>query len=228
VTWKRYQCIVDREIFGMTGDTPAIPIPAAETIRGRRFGVYDSMVLIAGIALLFAFENNKVRNLIQQLVELCKAIAAYYGFLPARPYGPPQFLTKAIADYWSGVVWYGVQAAELLILIMTTVFLLMRVRRPRPSIRALIRQPGTVAGLAVTFGLILVAGWMHLLFFGRLIDGTVAPIAVGGTVALAWTCLALARRWEAEPSWVDRMGRLLGATAIVVGVVAFLAIGLFP
>ena len=93
---------------------------------------------------------------------------------------------------------------------MTTVFLLMRVRRPRPPIRALLRQPGTVAGLAVTFGLILVAGWMHFLFFGRLIDGTVTPIAVGGTVALAWTCLALVRRWEAEPSWVDRMGRLLG------------------
>ena len=77
-------------------------------------------------------------------------------------------------------------------------------------------------------GLILVGGWMHLLFFGRLIDGTVTPIAVGGTVALAWTCLALVRRWEAEPSWVDRMGRLLGATAIVVGIIALLAIGLFP
>ena len=80
----------------------------------------------------------------------------------------------------------------------------------------------------MTFGLIVVAGWMHFLFFGRLIDGTVIPIAVGGTVALVWTCLALVRRLEAEPSWLDRMGRLLGATAIVVGVIAFLAIGLFP
>ena len=211
----------------MTGDIPAIPIPAAETIRRRRFGVYDVMVLIAGVALLFALENNRIKNMIQQFVELCKAIAAYYGFLPASPYGPPQFLTKAVANYWSGVVWYGVQAAELLILVMTTVFLLMRARQPRPPIRALLRQPGTIAGLAVTFGLIFVAGWMHRLFFGRLIDGTVTPIAVGGTVALAWTCLALVRRWEAEPSWVDRVGRLLGATAIVVGLIAFLAIGLF-
>src|SRR5262249_52408390 len=171
---------------------------------------------------------HRIKGLIQQLVELCKAIAAYYGFLPARPYGPPQFLTRAIANYWSGVVWDGVQAAELLILVLTTVFLLMRVRRPRPPIRALLRQPGTVAGLAVSLGLILVAGWIHLLFFGRLIDGTVTPIAVGGTVALAWTGLAMVRRWEAEPSWVDRMGRLLGATAIVVGVIAFFAVRLFP
>jgi hypothetical protein len=210
----------------MTGDTRAIPIPAAEMIRGRRFGLYDLMVFIAGIALLFAFENSKVQILIGQIVELSKAIAAYYGFLPARSYGPPEFLTKTIATYWSGVEWYGVQTAELLILNMTIIFLLIRVRRPRPPIRALLKQPGTVAGLAVAFGLIFVVGWMHLLFFGRLIDGTVTPIAVGGTVALAWTFLALFRRWEVEPSWVDRMGRLLGATAIVVGAIAFLVFGL--
>ena len=143
----------------MTGDTPAIPIPTTETTRGRRFGIYDVMVLIAGVALLFAFENSKIRKLIQQFVELWKAIAAYFGFLPASPYWPPQFLTKAIATYWSGVVWYGVQAAELLILVMTAVFLLMRVRQPRPPLRALLRQPGTIAGLAVTLGLIFVAGW---------------------------------------------------------------------
>jgi hypothetical protein len=68
---------------------------------------------------------------------------------------------------------------------------------------------------------------MHLLFFGRLIDGTVTPIAVGGTVTLAWTFLVLGRKWETEPSWLDRMGRVLGASAIVVGLIAFLAFGLF-
>ena len=210
----------------MTGDTPAKSIPAAERIRNRRFGVYDSMVLIAGIALFFAFENNRVRDLIKFSVAFCKATAVYYGFLPAGPYGPPRFLTKAIRSYWETIVWDGVQVAELLILIMTAVFLLMRVRRPRPPIRALLRQPGTVAGLAVIFGLVWVAGWMHRLFFGRL-NPAMETIAVGGTVALAWTCLALVRRWEAEPSWIDRMGRLVGAAAIVVGVIAFLSFRLF-
>ena len=102
----------------------------------------------------------------------------------------------------------------------------MRVRRPRPPLRALLRQPGTVAGLAVTLGLIWVTGWLHLLFFGRLIDGTVTAIAVGGTVALAWACLALGWRWEAEPSWVDRMGRLLGTMAIAVGIMAYSVFGI--
>ena len=43
---------------------------------------------------------------------------------------------------------------------MTPSFRLMRVRQPRPPIRVLLRQPGTIAGLAVTFGLIFVAGWI--------------------------------------------------------------------
>jgi hypothetical protein len=184
------------------------------------------MVFIAGIALLFGFEIDKVQILIAQLVSLAKAIAAYVGFVPATSYGPPQFLTRTIATYWSTVEWYGVQVAELLILNLTMIFLLIRVRRPRPPAGALIRQPGTVAGLAVIFALTFVVGWMHFLYFGRLIDGAVTPIAVGGTVAVAWTCLALFRRWEAEPSWVDRMGRILGAAAILVGAITFLVFGL--
>jgi hypothetical protein len=45
-------------------------------------------------------------------------------------------------------------------------------------------------------------------------------------VALAWTCLAAGRKWETEPSWLDRMGRLLGAMAITVGVLAFSVFGI--
>jgi hypothetical protein len=212
--------------FGMTGENATTPFPAAETTRGRKFGVYDAMLSIGGIALLLASGQHQFLRLLQQFTGLCNTIAAYYGFIPAGPYGPPQFLMESMANYWSSVLWYSVQASELLILVMTPVFLLMRVRRPRPPIRALLRQPGTIAGLAVTLGLIWVTGWLHRLFFGRLIDGTVTPIAVGGTVALAWAGLALGRRWEAEPSWVDRMGRLLGAMAIAVAMIACSVFGI--
>jgi hypothetical protein len=181
---------------------------------------------IGGIALWLTYGHRNFAVLLQQFIALCNAIAAYYGFIPAGPYGPPQYLTSSIAIYWSTVLWYVVQTSESLILIMTPVFLFLRVRRPRPSIRPLLSQPGTVAGLAVSFGLIWVTGWLHLLFFGRINYGTVTAIAVGGTVALAWTCLILGRRWEAEPTWVDRMGRLLGATAIAVGTIAFSVFGI--
>jgi hypothetical protein len=174
----------------MTGENATAPVPAAETTRGRRFGVYDLMILIAGIALLLTYNAHNILSLLQQLTALCKTIAAYYGFISAKPYGPPQFLMRTMATYWSTVLWYVVQSSEQTILIITPVFLLMRMRRPRPPIRVLLTQPGTVAGLAVPLGLIWVTGWLHRLFFGRIIDGTVTAIAVGGTVALAWTCLA--------------------------------------
>jgi hypothetical protein len=47
-------------------------------------------------------------------------------------------------------LWYGFQVIEVLVLSLTPAFLLVRLRRPRPSIRAMLRQPGTAAGLAVT------------------------------------------------------------------------------
>jgi hypothetical protein len=43
-------------------------------------------------------------------------------------------------------------------------------------------------------------------------------------VALAWTALALTRRWQTGAGWIDGLGRLLGAVAIgnaVIGLVIF-------
>jgi hypothetical protein len=51
-----------------------------------------------------------------------------------------------------------------------------------------------------------------------------AGIAAGGSVVVIWIILALGRKWIAEPSVADRVGRLLGVTAIVaalVGLVVF-------
>ena len=211
---------------GMTGENAKTLVPTPGTLRGRRYSVYDAMILIAGMAFLLAYDKYNIITLLQQLTYLCKTIAAYYGFISAKPYGPPQLLLNSMATYWSTVLWYVVQSSEQAILIMTPVFLLMRVRGPRPPVGRLLRQPGTVAGLAIPFGVIWVTGWLHRLFFGRIVDGTVTAIAVGGTVAIAWTCLALGRRWEAEPNWVDRMGRLLGASAIAVAMLAYSVFGI--
>jgi hypothetical protein len=210
----------------MTGENAATPI-LAETTRGRKFGIYDLMISIGGVALLLTYGQHNFLTLAEQFMSFCQTVAAHFGIISTRPFGPPQALMRSMAMFWSTVLWYGIQASEQVVLIMTPVFLLMRAGRPRPPIRALLRQPGTVAGLAVTFGLIWVRGWLHRLFFGRVVDGTATAIAVGGTVALAWAGLALARRWEAEPTWVDRMGRLLGAMAIAVGIMAFSLFGLW-
>jgi hypothetical protein len=115
---------------------------------------------------------------------------------------------------------------ERLLLILAPALLLMRLGRPRPSLGALVRQPGAVACLAVVFGFVWITGWLHRLFFGRIDDWIATAIAVGGSVAVAWVGLALTGRWTSEPSWIDRLGRLLGATAIVVAVVSVLVFGI--
>src|SRR5262249_9569917 len=138
----------------------------------------------------------------------------------------PEFWRKDIGSHWGSVVWYGFRVLEVLLLSMTPAFLLIRLRQPRPPFLAMLKQPGTVAGLAVAFGYFWVTGWLHWLYFGRLDFHTGPALAVGGTVLVAWAALALSRQWESEPSWVDRMGRLIGATAIVVAIVAFVQFGI--
>jgi hypothetical protein len=51
-------------------------------------------------------------------------------------------------------------------------------------------------------------------------------MAVGGTVVLAWSALAISRQWQAEPTWIDGMGRTLGAAAIGVGLFALIEYGI--
>ncbi len=204
-------------------ETVARPDAAAGSKPKRDFGVSDAMAVIAGIALATWGGSRLVVNLVQQAIWLCRTIADYKTPLYVRA---PQLWRQQIAMAWSTVLWYAFQVFEVLVLSMTLSFLLMRLRPPRPPIRDLLRQPGTVAGLAVTFGYFWVTGWLHRLFFGRIIDQCATAVAVGLTVAVAWLILALCRQWAAEPGWVDRMGRLIGAAAIAVGLLAFAQFGI--
>jgi hypothetical protein len=42
----------------------------------------------------------------------------------------------------------------------------------------------------------------------------------GFAVAICWATLALGGRWRAEPSWIDRLGRIVGVAWMVMGVAA--------
>ncbi len=198
-------------------------IPVATAAPARKFGVADAMILVVGLSLALA-AGLKLFVLFGELVFLlCRTIADYNSpFFAKRP----GFWWTQVARHWSSVLFYGVRIFEFFLLGMTPAFLLVRLRRPRPAIRALLRQPGTVAALAIVFGQVWVTGWLHRLFFGRLTDPTVTAVAVGGTVTLAWALLALSRKWEGERSWVDRMGRLLGVGAIVTGAIAYSVFGI--
>ena len=46
----------------------------------------------------------------------------------------------------------------------------------------------------------------------------------GWAVAVSWCTFALTGRWRPEPSWVDRWGRVLGCTWIILAPLASLLI----
>jgi hypothetical protein len=89
--------------------------------------------------------------------------------------------------------------------------LILRLRRPRPTLRALVRQPG-FAACGATSAYFLAALPLALLapsgLAGQVIEigGQVLLIA---SAPLAWVTLIAMRRWDPEPSWIDRFGRIL-------------------
>lgn len=45
-----------------------------------------------------------------------------------------------------------------------------------------------------------------------------APVLVGLSISASWMTLLLGRRWRAEASWIDRLGRALGVLWILISI----------
>jgi hypothetical protein len=179
----------------------------------RRFTILDALALVAATAVGLAWARAK-------WVELNRLPIAWsppeaYGWLLVR------------------VIW-----VEPIALTVSLALLGLRLRRPRPDRRRLLRQPGFNAMLGLAAGTLVVAagagisiplrvwldragdGWSQLwdetsFEFLALVS---ASLAVG--VAAAWASLALSGRWRAEPSWIDRAGRALGLYWLLAGTIA--------
>lgn len=196
--------------------------PPAVSRSNRGFGVSDAMAVIAGTAFAVSGGSKYVVIFVQQTIWLFQTILAYNS----PPYlGRPRLWREQVSMCWSDVLWYLFQIVEVLVLSATVTFLLARIRPPRPPFRDMVKQPGTVAGLAIVFGYFWVTGWLHRLFFGRIIDACATAIAVGASVVIAWCILALSRQWTSESSWVDWLGRLNGAAAIAAALLAYAQFG---
>src|SRR5262249_36756626 len=102
----------------------------------------------------------------------------------------------------------------------TVACLLLRLRRPRPPWRRLSRQPGTMAcliatvaiGLSAAFGAI---GWVMEdqrddAIEWLAVQSLAVPPQPGAAVFWCWVTMALSGRWRPEPTWLDRLCRLLG------------------
>jgi hypothetical protein len=161
--------------------------------------------------------------------------------------GPQVFGGRVIPAHQSGYVskdWLTPVAERALPILpclaaWTAAFLLTRLRGHRPRWRRLALQPGLVAAVAA---LSVLAIESIMLVAGAKIDGRfnwaspdrVADFGANGmillvhhagwAVAVSWLTLVLIGRWRPERSWVDRWGRALGFTWIILGPLASLMI----
>jgi hypothetical protein len=96
-------------------------------------------------------------------------------------------------------------------------FLIVRLKRPRAALRSLICQPG-FAACAAPVAVVLATLPFALLppsgLAGEVIE-IACQVLLVGAAPLAWVVLITTRRWSLEPSWIDRLGRILGVLWMV-------------
>jgi hypothetical protein len=189
----------------------------------RRFSVSHAMLLIGSAGLALWGGVKPFNDMVEQFIGMCRATMDYnnviyrVGLMTWR---------QDVLMRWSDVLWYFFQVIDVLVFSLTPTLLLIRARPPRPPIRAILRQPGTIACLAIAFGYLWVMGWLDRLLVGQMHYQCGIAVAVGGTVAFAWSVLALSKQWQSEPGWIDRTGRVLGTAAIAAALIVITQFGI--
>jgi hypothetical protein len=193
----------------MTPMTTEFQVRGRSSPARRTFGLLDLMILVVATALSLAWLRERPGLIMEVYLIRNTPSRFFHSLIEFR-----HFCHNAVP----------------ILVPLTFASVAFRVRRPRPSMRRVTSQPGAVACLAASLAFLLyfamqaasMAAWSVLPVVRPSIGGFVEswePILsdLGGVAAFAgvavmgvWLCLAVGRRWRAEPSWVDRLGRALG------------------
>ena len=187
----------------------------------RRFTVLDGMILIGSLAV---------------------GLAAPRWFYPDDDWW--ELITSVVTDFAWSVNLFDQVVSDLMVfampsaLALTLGVLTLRLRKPRPRWRRLARQPGVVASLVLVLSWVVAGAFSvaNVFWSGSIsvVAATGAPIQPGPSkwlesftffgstlgsfaVVIAWTTQLLVGRWRAEPTWPDRLGRLVGVGWILMG-----------
>jgi len=148
--------------------------------------------------------------------------ATAVGFVAFRAYLPHYWKMNPVANRERAFSLI-VHGPALIAFPLMIAVLGLRMKRPRPRLRLLAREPGAVACSAVIAAAIwsglecgLLMAWRP---WARRTDGlwpwdqawyTIMEF-VYPSVTCAWLALAISGRWRADAGWIDRLGRVLGA-----------------
>jgi len=191
----------------------------------RRITLFDLMILVAATAIGLALVQFGWPRKAAGASIFTWAVWPSYSGYPSKTWVLP--IAERVAPFLPCLVgWTGA-------------FLVIRLRGPRPRRRRLIAQPGLVAAVAalsvLTIESILLIGsakfdgrfnWSSPSSINLFIVNGVVLLAhhAGWAVLVSWLTLILIGQWRPERSWVDRGGRVLGCTWIIIGPVASLLI----
>jgi hypothetical protein len=170
------------------------PLGLSPPGHSRRFSLLDAMILVAAVAVWLTLTRHFATK--SNLVSIWD--------LSSRG--------------WIRILNYQI---ALLLCVLSLAIIALRLRSPRPSRRRLWSQPGFLACVAAVLGVFLQALEKGIGRHARLNwwggrDGFLMAFLwvewpyAGPAVAGAWLALAWSRRWRAEPSMIDRLGRLIG------------------
>jgi hypothetical protein len=115
----------------------------------------------------------------------------------------------------------------------TPVLLFLRFRQPRPRLRRVFLQPGTVACVVATLAMTIEAVWIvSLLAVGsRFLQAETLFTSFAPQVSFAvlggWSALVLSGRWRPESSWIDLAGRITGLVWLAATAVTWTNLLLF-
>jgi hypothetical protein len=193
----------------------------------RKFTLLDAMILVGAAGVVFL----GIRQLFSEDTDEIDSLSFGAELFPW--------------PYWLTV---GFRVAGLVLMVASITLLILRLVGPRPPIRRVMRQPGTVACFfavacsLLRFAVRNVAEWSIRLFSDRpriTVLGIPTKMSENPTpaavlweyllpalpsvtpclVATAWIALWLGRTGRPEPGWIDRCGRAVGWLWIAWGVV---------
>jgi hypothetical protein len=168
------------------------------------------------------------------IIPLAAAIVVARAFLtyeyPLGPHRSQDLVWRALD--WVSIVLLGL--APRFAAMGMVALLILRLRRPRPSWRKLARQPGTVACAAATAALLTGTVFVLARYVSAINpigsnpfssipthmpndlawgthDWPIIEARIPQAVVSAWVTLALCGTARAEPSWIDRTGRVFGS-----------------
>jgi hypothetical protein len=114
-----------------------------------------------------------------------------------------------------------------LIVVLTLSIVPIRLFKPRPRFRRLVRQPGAMGAVAASFAIVIAALQVTCTVLsaadGIMGDDRYVITLLGGVasypglaVYFVWMTIIAGGRWRAEPDWIDRVGRALGTYWIMM------------